>query len=65
MYILFINSCGRFDFFFPAQFSNNSNKKLLKKNCPTHGLTQPNPTHVGWVELDWRYVMGWIRLNFF
>ena len=62
MYILFINSGGRFDIFFSAQFSNNSNKK---KNCPTHGLIQPNPTHVGWFGLGWTYVMGWVGLNFF
>ena len=41
MYILFINSSGKCDIFFSAQFNNNSNKK---KNCPTHGF---NPTHVG------------------
>ena len=32
-------------YFFPAQFNNNSNKKI----CPT----QPNLTHVGWVGLMW------------
>ena len=46
MYILFINSGGRCDIFFSAQFNNNSKKK---KNCPTHEF---NPTHVGWVGLD-------------
>ena len=29
------------------------------------GSTQPNPTHVGWVELGWIYVMGWVGLNCF
>ena len=29
------------------------------------GLTRPSPTHVGWVGLDWTYVMGWVELNFF
>ena len=42
--------------FFSTQFNNK------KKICQTHGF---NPTHVGWVELGWTYVMGWVRLNFF
>ena len=39
MYILFVNSGGKCDIFFSAQFNNNSNKK----NCPSHqfNLTQP------------------------
>ena len=45
MYILFINSGGKYDIFFFAQFNNNSNKK----NCPTHKF---NPTHMGWVGLN-------------
>ena len=40
MYILFINSGGRRDIFFSAQFNNNSNKK----SCPTHEF---NLTHMG------------------
>ena len=27
------------------------------------GSTRPNPTHVGWVELGWTYVMGWVGLK--
>ena len=45
MYILFINSGGKYDIFFSTQFNNNSNKK----NCPTHKF---NPTHMGWVGLN-------------
>ena len=52
MYILFINSGGKYDIYFSAQFNNNSNKK----NCPIH---------VGWVGLGWIYVIGWVELNFF
>ena len=52
MYILFINSGGKYDIYFSAQFNNNSNKK----NCPIH---------VGWVGLGWIYVIGWVGLNFF
>ena len=39
MYILFVNSGGKCDIFFSAQFNNNSNKK----NSPSHqfNLTQP------------------------
>ena len=46
MYILFINSGGKCDIFFSAQFNN--------KNCPTHGFnpTQPNPCGLGWVGLN-------------
>ena len=46
MYIFFINSSGRYDIFF---FLLNVVIIVIKKkkNCPTHGLTQPNPTHVG------------------
>ena len=28
------------------------------------GLTRPNPTHVGWVGLDWTYLMGWVEFFF-
>ena len=44
MYILFINSSGKCDIFFSAQFNNNSNKK----NYPTHEF---NLTHMGCVGL--------------
>ena len=67
MYILFINSGGKHDIFFSAEFNNNSNKK----NCPTHGFspTQPNPYGLGWTHVfnptqpnpthvDWTNVMG-------
>ena len=43
MYILFINSGGRFDIFFSAQFNNNSNKKVVQPM----GSTGPI-----WVGLD-------------
>ena len=56
MYILFINSGGKCDIFFSAQFNNNSNKK----NCPTHGFNPTQPCGLGWT-----YVMGWVGLNFF
>ena len=48
MYILFINSGGKCDIFFFAQFNNNSNKKKLSNLC-----VQPNPTQpmLGWVGL--------------
>ena len=55
MYILFINSSGKCDIFFSAQFNNNSNKKKI---IQTMGSTQPNPMHVGCVGLGWTYVMG-------
>ena len=42
LYILFINSGGRCNIFFYAQFNNNKKKK----NCPT----QPDPCGLGWVE---------------
>ena len=42
MYILFINSSGKCDFF-SAQFNNNSNKKIVQPM----GSTRLNPTHVG------------------
>ena len=55
MYILFINSGGRCDIFFSAQFNNNSNKKKLS-----------NPwVQLGPYGLGWTYVMRWVRLNFF
>ena len=44
MYILFINSGGKYNIFFSAQFNNNSNKKKIVQPM---GSTQPNPTHVG------------------
>ena len=55
MYILFINTGGKCDIFFSAQFNNNSNKK----NCPTHRF---NPTHVGWVGLNFFLLTmeGWV-----
>ena len=50
MYILFINSGGKCDIFFSAQFNNNSNKK----NCPTHRFnpTHLNPYRLGGIGLD-------------
>ena len=57
MYILFINSGGRCDIFFSAQFNNNSNKK----NCPSHRF---NPTHVGWVGLDLCDWLDWVEIFF-
>ena len=39
MYILFINSSGKYNIFFPAQFNNNSNKK--KKFVQPIGSTLP------------------------
>ena len=47
MYILFINTGGKCDIFFSAQFNNNSNKKIVQ----LMGSIRPNPTHVGWVGL--------------
>ena len=61
MYISFINLGGKYDIFFSTQFNNNSNKKIVQPM----GSTRLNPTHVGWVDLGWIYVMGWVRLNFF
>ena len=59
MYILFINSGGKCDIFFSAQFNNNSNKK----NCPTHGFnpTQPNLCELGYVGLDLCDGLGWFE----
>ena len=48
MYILFINSSGKCDIFFSAQFNNNSNKKKL-----SNPWVQPNPTQLMWVGLGW------------
>ena len=59
MYILFINSGGKYDIFFSTSFNNNNSNK---KNSPTHGF---NPTQPNSCELSWTYVMGWVRLNFF
>ena len=54
MYILFINSGGRCDIFFSAQFNNNSKKK--KK------IVQPmSSTPLMWVGLGWTNVMGWVK----
>ena len=56
MYILFINSGGRFDIFFSTQFNNNSNKKVVQPM----GSTRPI-----WVGLDLCDGLGWVGLNFF
>ena len=53
MYILLINSGGKWDIFF-AQFNNNSNNKKIVQPM---GLTQPDPCELSWVGLD---VMGWV-----
>ena len=45
MYILFINSGGKYDIFFLL----NLIIIVIKKNCPTHKF---NPTHMGWVGLN-------------
>ena len=48
MYILFIiNSGGKCDIFFSAQFNNNNKKKIVQPM----GSARPNLTHVGWVGL--------------
>ena len=45
MYILFINTGGKCDMFFSAQFNNNSNKqKLFNPLCWTYVM--------GWVGLN-------------
>jgi len=41
-------------YFFPAQFNNNSNKKIFQPM----GSTRPDPTGVG---LGWTYVMDWVE----
>ena len=71
MYILFTNSIGKCDIFFLL----NLIIIIIIKNCLIHGFnpthiqpmssTRPNPTHVGWVGLDWTYVMSWVGLIFF
>ena len=60
MYILFINSCGKCDIFFSAQFNNNSNKKKIFQ---PKGSTQPNLTHVGWFGLNFFLptTVGWSK----
>ena len=55
MYILFINSNGKCDIFFSAQFNNNSNKK----NFQPIGSTQPNPTQPIWVRLNFFFDPPW------
>ena len=59
MHILFINSSGKYNIFFSAQFNNNSNKN----NCSTHGFnsTQPNPYGLSWVGLDLCNGLGWVK----
>ena len=59
MYILFINSYGKCDIFFLF----NLIIIVIKKIVQPMGSTRPNPTHVGWVGLDWTYVMGWVGLG--
>ena len=54
MYIFFINSGGKCDVFFSAQFNNNNKKKIV----------QPNPTQTMRVRLGW-VGLGWVGLNFF
>ena len=55
MHILFINSGGKYDIFFSAQFNKNSNKKKL-----SNPWVQPNPCGLSWI-----YVIDWVWLNFF
>ena len=62
MYILFINSSGKCDIFFSAQFNNNSNNK---KNFQPMGSTRPMWVGLAWLGLAWTYVMGWVGLIFF
>ena len=57
MYILFINSGGKYDIFFSAQFNNNSNKKKIVQLM---GSTRPNPTHLGWVGLNFFDPPWWV-----
>ena len=45
MYILFINSGGKYDIIFLLNLII-----IIKKNCPTHGLDLCN--ELGWVELN-------------
>ena len=47
MYILFINSGGKCDVFFSAQFNNNSNKKKLSNPWAQPDLTQPMWVRLG------------------
>ena len=47
MYNLFINSGGKYDIFFSAQFHNNSKEKKLPSPWVQLNLTQPM-----WVGLD-------------
>ena len=56
MYILFINSGGKWGIFF-SQFNNNNNNN---KNYATHGsnLTQLDPCGLGWFEPLW-----WVKLG--
>ena len=58
MYILFINSGGRWDIFFYAQFNNNSNKINKKLSNP---WVQPDPTRFMWVRLDPCDGLGWVE----
>ena len=56
MYILFINSGGRYDIFFLL----NLIIIVIKKIIQPMGSIRLDPAHVGWT-----YVMGWVGLNFF
>ena len=57
MYILFINSGGRWDIFFYAQFNNNSNKINKKLS---NSWVQPDPTRSR-VGLDPCDRLGWVE----
>ena len=56
MYILFINSGGKYDIFFLLNLII-----IKKKNCPTHGLDLRDG--LGWVELIFFLptMVGWVK----
>ena len=57
MYILFINSGGKYDIIFLLNLII-----IIKKNCPTHGLDLCN--ELGWVELNFFFLpimVGWVK----
>ena len=56
MYILSINSGGKCDIFFSAQFNNNSNKKKL-----SNPWVQPDPTQSMWIGLNLSDGLGWVE----
>ena len=59
MYILFINSSGKCDIFFSAQFNNNSNKKKI-----SNPWVQPDPCRLAWLGLDLCDGLGWVDFFF-